>query len=83
MPFRFIIVTYRNNKEAKSVYTVYSKAETIDGEEKLLFGIRSGNKDFCCFTDSKETAETFARLLNSENVDKVHISELIEDYFYT
>ncbi len=65
------------------MYTVYSKAETIDGKEKLLFGIRSRNEDFCCFTDSKETAEAFAHLLNSEKVDKVHISELIEDYFYT
>lgn len=46
-------------------------------------GIADDNGFILDFTTDKNTAEKFADVLNVNQVERIHIAEIIEDMFYT
>lgn len=64
------------------MYTLTKECKYIDGEEYVLYGVENENKNFGDFTDEIQKAEDFVDLLNKENVDAIHVNDIIEDMFY-
>ena len=48
----------------------------------FTFSVANENRVFGDITDDEETAIKFVELLNSNDVDEMHVEELIEDFFY-
>jgi hypothetical protein len=51
-------------------------------ENALAFSVASDDKIFCDITDDEKTAAEFVALLNENDVEEIHIFDVIEDYFY-
>ncbi len=65
------------------MYRVYSEIVSTGEEKREMYGIRSEAELFCTFTESFEEAEALATMLNLEEVDGIHVKDVIEDIFYT
>lgn len=64
------------------MYTLTKECKYIDGEDFVLYGIANENEIFGDFTDDIRKAEEFVDLLNKENVEAIHVRDIIEDMFY-
>lgn len=64
------------------MYTLTKECKYIGGEEFVLYGVANENENFGDFTDDIRKAESFVDLLNKENVDAIHVRDIIEDMFY-
>ena len=64
------------------MYTLTKECKYIDGEDFVLYGIANENESFGDFTDDIRKAEEFVDLLNKENVEAIHVRDIIEDIFY-
>ena len=71
-------------KEVKGVpmYILTKTCRKIEGKETVLFGVADECRDYGDFTADMTKAEKFVNLLNSENVESVHVPDIIEDMFY-
>ena len=63
----------------------YVIKRTVITEESttIQYGIADDVTEYCCFTQNKKEAENLALLLNENNVEGVHVLDIIEDTFYT
>ena len=64
------------------MYTLTKERKSIDGEDFVLYGVANENENFGDFTDDVRKAESFVDLLNKENVEAIHVRDIIEDMFY-
>ena len=64
------------------MYFLTKNIKEIDGREIVLYGVANENKDFGDFTDDVHKAKDFVGLLNKENAETMHVSDIIEDMFY-
>ena len=64
------------------MYTLTKECKYIDGEEFVMYGVANENKNLGDFTDDVRKAEEFVDLLNKENVEAIHVRDIIEDMFY-
>ena len=60
---------------------MYKIIKTSD-KNTLAFSVASENRIFCDITDDEETALKFVALLNENEVEEIHVFDVIEDYFY-
>lgn len=65
------------------MYRVKKRKIIIDDKSIIEYGIADETREFCFFTQIKEEAENFVRLLNECEVEPVHVLDIIEDMFYT
>ena len=65
-----------------TVYILTKYCIKIEGRETVLFGVADESRDYGDFTDNQAKAEEFVELLNSQNVESVHVPDIIEDMFY-
>ncbi len=65
------------------MYKAEEEKAVIEGEEVTLYGISDENRFYCGFTVSRETAEGVAALLNANEVESCHVTDIIEDLFYS
>lgn len=65
------------------MYKILKTEDNSCGSPKLAFSIANENRIFCDISDDEETALEFAELLNENEVDEIHVLDVIEDYFYS
>ncbi len=65
------------------MYKAEEKSVSTEDGVKFLYGISDEKRFYCEFTDSRETAENVANLLNDNEVEGCHVVEIIEDLFYS
>lgn len=65
------------------MYKAEEQSVSTDDGVKILYGISDENRFYCEFTDSIETAQRVAKLLNDNDVEGCHVPEIIEDLFYS
>ena len=64
------------------MYFLTKASRQIEDDEVILFGVADESHDFGDFTDDMTKAANLVELLNSEKVESVHVSDIIEDMFY-
>lgn len=65
------------------MYKIQCRETDVEGETHILYGISDEN-GFCFdFTTNEKCAEKFAEFLNMNAVEACHVSEIIEDFFYS
>lgn len=65
------------------MYKAEEQSVSTEDGVKILYGISDEKRFYCEFTDSREIAQKVAKLLNENNVESCHVSEIIEDLFYS
>lgn len=65
------------------MYTAEQKEISAEDSIISVWGISDENGFILDFTTDYKTAEEFADFLNINNVERQHIPEIIEDYFYS
>lgn len=62
-----------------------AEQKEISTEDSIIsvWGISDENGFILDFTTDKKTAEEFIGILNKNNVERPHIPEIIEDWFYS
>ena len=62
-----------------------AEQKEISTEDGIIsvWGIADDNGFILDFTTDKNTAESFAAVLNENRVERIHIAEIIEDMFYS
>lgn len=58
------------------------KIVKINNKDSLSFAVASDDKILCDITDDENIALEFVALLNENEVEEIHIFDVIEDYFY-
>ena len=53
-----------------------------NAENALAFSVASESKIFCDVTDDENVALEFVAMLNENEVEEIHVFDVIEDYFY-
>ena len=76
-------MTGRHHGGDVAMYKAEEQSVAMEDGVKILYGISDENRFYCEFTDSRETAENVAKLLNDNEVEGCHVSEIIEDLFYS
>lgn len=64
------------------MYFLTKASRQIEDDEVILFGVADESHDFGDFTDDMTKAANLVELLNTEKVESVHVSDIIEDMFY-
>ncbi len=64
------------------MYFLTKVCRRTEDDDVILFGVADESHDFGDFTDDMTKAANFVELLNSQKVDSVHVSDIIEDMFY-
>lgn len=64
------------------MYKVIETSLESDDDPKFAFSIANENRVFCDISDDESVAKKFADLLNENDVDEIHVADIIEDYFY-
>ena len=64
------------------MYILKKSCKRIENKETVLYGVADERCDYGDFSDNQLEAENFVNLLNSENVEPIHIHDIIEDMFY-
>ena len=64
------------------MYYITKAYSRTEDDEVLMFGIADESHDFGDFTDDMTKAENLVELLNSQNVESIHVYDIIEDMFY-
>lgn len=64
------------------MFYVIKRTVIIEEKSIIQYGIADEVTEYCCFTENKKEAEKLALLLNENNVESVHVLDIIEDTFY-
>lgn len=64
------------------MFKVIKTIKTNKSQAVFTFSIANENKVFGDITDDEEVAVNFVEILNLNDVDEMHVDELIEDFFY-
>ncbi len=65
------------------MYTAEQKEISAEDSIISVWGVSDDNGFILDFTTDYKTAKEFADILNKNNVERKHIPEIIEDYFYS
>ncbi len=65
------------------MYKAEQKEISAEDSIILVWGISDDNGFILDFTTDKNIAEEFADILNKNDVERQHIAEIIEDYYYS
>lgn len=68
--------------ERRVMYVLTKNCRRIEDNEVILFGVADESHDFGDFTDDMTKAANLVELLNSQNVESIHVHDIIEDMFY-
>ena len=66
-----------------TMYRVVRISKIIDGEVADLFGVEDYSLIALDFTATESEAEALACLLNENAVEPIHVTDIIEDLFYS
>ncbi len=65
------------------MYKIRTKEIEIEGEKKLMFGVECENGVCYDFSTDADEAKRLAIFLNENEVEFCHVTEVIEDLFYS
>lgn len=65
------------------MYKIIKTSKSDSGSPKLAFSIANEHRIFCDISDDEELAKQFAQLLNENDVEEIHVLDIIEDFFYS
>lgn len=65
------------------MYLIAKETVVAEDSEMEFYGISDNNGLIITFTEDFEEAKKFVELCNENNVESNHISDLIEDFYYT